>query len=154
MAFRNGKASCTLCNTATPPPPPPTGDFPITCEADCPSAVAVGDLVYVTGTEVGGVVQVDQVDPALRAKMPAIGIVTVKSTATRCTVHKLGLVAPSVALTAGSRYFVGSAGTLSPSPPPRTGPGTETIVQTVGYAVKSNQLLFNPGDLSILVLAN
>ena len=152
MAFRNGKASCVLCSTGTTPPS--TSDFPITCEADCPADVAVGDLVYVTGTEVGGVIQVDQVDPALRAKMPAIGIVTVKSTATRCTVHKLGLFTPPGALTAGSRYFVGSAGVLSASPPPRTGPGTETIVQIVGYAVKSDQLLFNAGDLSVLVLAN
>lgn len=150
MALRNGKSSCKLCDTSTPT----ISAIEITCQADCPVSVAIGDLVYVTGTEVGGIVQVDRADPALRAKMPAIGLVTAKTTTTRCTVHKFGLVTPSLTLTAGERYFVGTLGTLSSGPPPRTGPGTETLVQLIGYAVKSNELFFNPGDLSLLILQN
>ena len=146
MAFRNGKAGSLLCGTEAPPTDP--SDFPVTCEADCPASISVDDLVYVSGTEVGGIVQVDLADPVIMAKMPAVGIVTVKSTATRCTVHKLGLVTPSVGLIAGARYYVGLTGVLSLDPPFQTDPEIEIIIQTVGYAVKSNQLLFNVGDFA------
>jgi hypothetical protein len=116
--------------------------------ADCPSTVAVDDLVYVTGPEVSDVVQVDTVDVSDSATMPAIGIVTEKFTATTCHVVTMGEVTPALSLTPGKRYFVSSTGTLTlsvPSPPS----GNRQMVQVVGYAIATNRLIVLPNMMPV-----
>ena len=113
--------------------------LPLSFTADCPTSVAVDDLVYVTGPEVGGFYQVDTVDITDRSKMPAIGIVTEKTTATRCEVVTLGEIELGLSLTPGSRYFVGTNGQPSSTMPPRG--STETIRQIIGYALSADTMM-------------
>ena len=117
-------------------------DEPISTEADCSAAEAVGDCVYVSADAVSGVIQVRKVDVTDSAKMPAIGMILDKATSTTCTVALLGTV-PVGALPAfvpGKRYFVG-ASSKPVAVPPATPP---VLVQVVGIALDSGRLLFNP----------
>ena len=129
---------------------PFTGNFDATSDpleeaftfvGDCSAGEAVGDCVYVSGAEVLGVIQVRKVDVTDPAKMPAIGIILDKPTATTCTVAysggvTIGILPPFLP---GRMYFVGHS-----SKPDATRPASPAMVQVVGVAVTSGRLLFNP----------
>jgi len=120
-------------------------------DADCPSAIAVGDFVFITGVSVGGVFQVDKAAPKsttlLNTKMPALGVVLEKDTSTTCLVHTgPGIVSSTVlgvVLSPQSRYFVGFNGRISSSIPAPDAFGF-ALVQVVGVAVDSTKLLLAP----------
>ncbi len=109
--------------------------------AACIASDAVNDLVYVTGPAVSGLAQVSRVDIADIAKMPAVGIITAKSTPIRCTVA-LGGVVPIAGLFPGATYFVGPTGQPTSVRPP-AGPGGR-FIQAVGVALDAGRLSFNP----------
>ncbi len=109
--------------------------------AVCVASDAVNDLVYVTGPAVDGLAQVSRADIADVTKMPVIGIITTKSTPTRCTVALGGVVAIA-GLLPGATYFVGPSGQPTPVRPP-TGPGGR-FIQAVGVALDAGRLSLNP----------
>jgi hypothetical protein len=136
MAFRNGKAACTLCSTGTTPTPPVVSD---TLEANCLGTDAVGDWVHVTAEPAGGLYQVEKVDVTDLATMPSIGVIISKSSVTDCVIQTAGIFATS-GLTAGVPYVIGLDSQLSAAPPTPTAMG-RTITQGVGTALSSTELL-------------
>jgi hypothetical protein len=110
--------------------------------ANCLAADAVGDLVYVTGAEVGGRVQVSKVDIDDAAKMPVYAIIVSKQSATDCLVQLEGDVA-SAGLTPNALYFAGVDGKILEGPPPRPGSGYRRF-QVVGQADDDGSLVFQP----------
>lgn len=126
-----------------------TGASTVEFIADCPAAVAVDALVYVTGPSVLGVVQVDIIDVTVVAKMPAIGIVIQKITSTSCRVLTQGEVTPALTLVPGKRYFAGPTGSLAVVMPTPTVSGI-AFSQPVGYAIDTNRLLFDPEKIPII----
>lgn len=118
---------------------------PFTFIADCSVAEAVGDCVYVSADAVLGIVQVRKVDATDPLKMPALGVIVDKPTATACTVIYLGAL-PVGALPAflpGKRYFVGLSSQPVATPPVTPG----VLVQVIGIALDSGRLLFNPSPI-------
>lgn len=124
------------------PPPPASSDK--TFSANCLAGDAVGACVYVTGASVGGVIQVGTCDPANEIKMPAIGIITAKSSATDCTVQRFAvadLTGSGVAFVPASRAFVGFTGLPVTTPPtPGASPSGYVMLQTVGVATEAAAL--------------
>ena len=127
---------------------PFTGTFDVAAEstidpfvfaATCQATDAVNQFVYVAGDAVGGVAVVACADPTDPAKMPAIGMILSKSSATDCVVVWLGVVALA-GLTPNARYFLDSTGfavdSLSAVRP--------VIVQVLGQALDSGRLLLTP----------
>jgi len=118
-------------------------------EADCTATDVVGDFVRVTGAPVNAFYQVGNVDITIPAHMPVAGIITEKSTLTRCFVVRFGIVdvglfpSPPV-LVPGQKYWVGFDGRLTPSMPvPVSG---ISIVQLIGHALSQNELLLLEGS--------
>lgn len=126
----------------------PPIESPFTFLADCSAAEAVGDCVYVSADAVLSVVQVRKAVPSDGTKMPAIGIILDKPTATTATVVYLGAFPVGLlpAFLPGKRYFVGSA-----SQPTSAPPSAPAIIQVVGVALDSARLLFNPSSVVIKV---
>ena len=113
--------------------------------ADCPSATAVGDFVYITGAAVSGIRQVDTVDITVVATMPAIGVVISKATTTRCTVQTGGEITTVAPLTVGKVYYVGADGTpVLVGGFPTLTIGEIAVFQDIGYAVDTNVLVVLP----------
>jgi hypothetical protein len=103
----------------------------------CLSSLAVGDLVYIT---TGG--SAEKIDRTDIAKMPAVGVVTAKSTPLLATIQFIGPVSVYTGLTEGAEYFAGSDG--RPVSPLSKGP-TETIfTQSIGFALDSTTLFLKP----------
>jgi hypothetical protein len=111
-------------------------------EADCLGTDVVGDLIHIRADEVAGFVQVEKVDIEDPSTMPAIGIITEKSTATRCFVQTFGII-ELAGLSVGSRYWVGSDSQISDTPPARV-IGVNVVAQVVGVALTSGKLFLNP----------
>lgn len=86
-------------------------------QANCLSTDAVGTLVYITGPEISGLIQVTQVNPISLSKMPAFGVIVSKSSSTICLVQRFGVTTVFTGLTAGKVYYVGSNGSPSLTPP-------------------------------------
>ena len=114
-------------------------------DAACPSYVNVRQLVRISGPPVGGVRQVDLVDPSNSSKMPAIGVVVEKSSPTQCLVQIIGEVNGGLfsGLTPNGRYFVGADAYIV-FPPPAPAPGGYMMVQIVCVAVAPSVLLVEP----------
>jgi len=117
-----------------PPPAPSNSTF----TADCLAGDAVGACVYITGPTVAGVVQVATADPSDDSKMPAVGIITAKASATSCTVQRAAiadLTGSAVALTAGDQAWVGLSGLVVGVPPLASASGSGYVVlQPIGVA--------------------
>lgn len=115
--------------------------------ANCLSGDAVGDAVYITGAISLGRYQVSKVDPADYSKMPAVGMIIAKSTATECTVQFRGRIESIyTGLTPGNVLFVGTSGALV-STPPTPGP-SNMFIQKVGVALSTTVVGFEP-DLTL-----
>lgn len=107
----------------------------------CVAGDAVGDLMYMTGAGK----TVAKVDPTNNAKMPAIGCIISKSSATSCVIQTNDLVSSVyTGLTPGKMYFAGtnSKPTLTR---PTPGVGLTLLVQPVGFAIDTNLFLMTPG---------
>ena len=117
-----------------------SGSTFIEYEANCPSAAAVDDFVYITGPSIGGMLQVNTVDIKNTQTMPAFGIIVDKTTPILCTVRVSGEVVPANVLTPGKRYFIDQAGKPSDTMP-TPDPGGKAAVQAAAYALDTNRLL-------------
>lgn len=113
-------------------------DEPLVFPASCQSSDSAGDCVYISGDSTAGLAQVTRADIADTSKMPAIGIITSKSSSTSCLVAYLGVVPITVALP-GKIYFVGSDGK-----PTATRPAGPALIQSVGVALDASRLLLHP----------
>jgi hypothetical protein len=113
-------------------------ELPAICEA----VDQVGDVVYIAGDSVGGVIQVSKVDVTNYSKMPGVGVILSKSTLTRCMILRYGILNVS-GLIPGRTYFVGLEGTPTVTRPV-AGVGQKVFVQVLGVAMDSSRLLFNP----------
>jgi hypothetical protein len=102
----------------------------------------------VAGPEVAGVAQVATADPSTLAKMPAVGVVTDKTSPTTCTVQRLGRVdlsASALTFSPGSRLFVSLTGAVSGTVPAASAsPSGYVFVQPIGVATAAATLEFNP----------
>lgn len=106
----------------------------------CDPSLLVGDCVVIDGPKVGPHVVVDLADPLAASYRPAAGIVTRKYSSTLCLVQFFGPMAGVYSgLTPGAPYFVGVDGRLTATPP--TSPA---VVQQIGIATDSGELLVNP----------
>lgn len=107
----------------------------------------VGAFVNISGASVGGVYQVETVDPRDPTKMPALGVIISKSTLTSCLVHVGPGVVSAFVLGTGlipqKRYFVGLNGLIS-STLPTALLGGLALIQVVGHALDSSNLLLIP----------
>lgn len=112
--------------------------------ANCLATDSVGDCVYVTGNEVGGLYQVSKADPTNWAKMPAVGVITSKRSPTECRVQFLGEIQNVyTGLTVRNILFVAVDGRLSPTPP-APAPGGYAFVQPMGTVLSSARLMIMP----------
>jgi hypothetical protein len=107
---------------------------------DCDASLAVGDIVYqdaITDTFVNKSVNNTEVQPS-------IGVVITKLTTVRAEVLILGLQAGFAGLSIGAKAFLGTTGGVT-STKPATG-----YVQTLGVAVSSTQIFFQPNAQRVL----
>jgi len=112
--------------------------------ANCLVTDSVGDCVYVTGDKIGNLYQVAQADPADQSKMPSLGIIMSKTSATECKVQFIGESnGLYIGLTPGGTLFVGSDGRLSHTPPVPD-PGGYAFIQAMGSAISSETVILLP----------
>jgi hypothetical protein len=119
--------------------------------ANCQATDQIGDLVYISGDSVGGVIQVTKVDITNYSKMPGVGAIVSKSTSTQCRILRYGILSVP-GLIPGRTYFVGFNGTPIPTRPVATG-GQKAFVQVLGVAMDSSRMLFNPSFNLIQVIS-
>ena len=113
-------------------------------KANCLATDSVGDCVYVTGDTVGGFYQVAKADPRDQLKMPSIGIITIKKSATECRVQFIGEVANVyTGLIPRSTLFVGLTGRLT-NIVPIPASGGYAFVQAMGSSVSSTVVVMLP----------
>lgn len=107
-------------------------------EFTVPGAVAVGDLVYMTGSFAA-----DQADNGGVSTSPGLAIVIDKPTATTATLAYSGAIdIPGASMTAGALQFLGSSGALIEAGALPSTPGS--VIQQLGIALDADTLLFNP----------
>lgn len=111
--------------------------------ANCPATLSIGDMAYISGPMSNDLYQVDKVDVTNYSKMPAIGIVTAKSSSTVCSVMTLG-VHDSTDITPGTKYYVGVSGRITSTPPQSSLVGQPVFIQIVGVGMGATKLLFQP----------
>lgn len=111
-------------------------------EADCIATDTAGDFVYITGSSVGGIRQVEKADVFDTSKMPAVGVIVLKRTTTRCVVQAFGEIS-AVGLVPQARYWVGTDSRLASAFPPRP-VGDIVVAQVVGVALDTTALMLRP----------
>jgi len=121
-------------------PVPPITEHTFT--GTCLAGDAVGDLMYVSGAALA----VTKADVTNFVKLPAVGCIVSKPSATSCIVQTSGLVSGVYSgLTPGKLYVVGtnSRPTLTlPTP----GVGSSLFLQGIGIAIDTNLLLMSPAS--------
>ena len=106
------------------------------------STDSVGDIVYITGDSVLGVIQVSTADITDYSKMPGVGAIISKSSPTDCMILRYGIL--NVAgLIPGKIYFLNFDGTPTVAKPVATG-SQKIFIQVVGVAMDSSRLFLNP----------
>lgn len=129
------------------PPGPAGAASAVDLAANCLASDAVEDLVYITGPDVAGILQVTKIDIDDGAKMPAAGVIVAKATPTSCTVRFQGEFDLAVsAFTPGSPVFASASGILSTTPPTRPGVGSR-FIQRLGVALTGTKLVIMPAPL-------
>ncbi len=105
--------------------------------ANCLATDTIGSCVYVTGPKIGQRYQVATADPSTTLKMPAIGVIVSKTSATECTVQLFGEVTGIYSgFVPGVTLYVGVAGQPSHTPGP--------ISQVLGAAISTAVALLFP----------
>ena len=118
--------------------------------AACATTDSVGDLVCISAGFTGGNYTVTKADPSDYTKMPAVGVIVSKPTATLAVVQfSLEIKEIYAALVPGRVYFVGTNGWPSAVPPAPT-PGGRAYVQPVGVAVDETVLRLDPAKTMIV----
>lgn len=110
--------------------------------ANCQGTDQVGDMVYVSGDSIGGIIQVSKVDITDYSKMPGVGVIVSKSSSTQCVILRYGILSV-LGLIPGKTYFVDFNGAPTATRPVATG-GQKVFVQVLGVAMDSSRMLFNP----------
>lgn len=106
----------------------------------CPSDSAVGDLVFVAGAAKA----VDLADPADPYKMPTVGCIIEKMSATICVVQTHGIVsAVYTGMVPGRMYYVG-IDSRPVDAPPMPGIGVTHYIQAIGIALDTTSLILSP----------
>ena len=95
-----------------------------TATYDCPSSVAVGDWVYLSGSN-----SVTVADNGSEATCNVLGIVILKPTTIRAVVRSFGQTTALSGLTAAQRYWMGTAGAMTSTPP------SSGVFQQLGSAI-------------------
>ena len=115
----------------------------------CQATDSVGDFVYVSNSAVGDKWTVSKADPFDKDKMPAIGCLIQKTSATEGKVRLLGEVNGIFSgLTVGKTYHVIDSGIAVL--PPSAGVNGYSIAQIVGVAVSDDKFLVNVSMLRIV----
>jgi len=110
---------------------------PRTLPATCQASDAAGDCVYVTGDMSGGRYLVSKSDPNDPAKLPAIGVLVAKLTATECTIQVEGALEGLYSgLLPGRLLYVGNDGRPTHAIP--------AVAQIIGVASSTTGLVVNP----------
>lgn len=112
--------------------------------AACQAGNAVGDLVFEVSAGVPNP-NVDLADPTDRTKMPAIGIIVSKPTATLAVVHVLGDLDGLTGLTDGEIHYVSATGKLTPTPPVPP-PAGVAVQQSMGQSLGTTRILLSPSN--------
>lgn len=108
-------------------------------EANCLAGDLLNQFVRVVGNTLG-VPDVTKVDPSDASKMPALGIIVQKPTATTCLVQVTGQTTTFSPVIAGSFYYVGATAlpvSVAPAPP--------ALKQVVGVGLDTARLLLRSG---------
>lgn len=108
-------------------------------EANCLSSDLVNHFVRVTGNTLS-VPNVTRVDVTDSTKMPAVGVIVQKPTATTCLVQVSGQITSFSPVAAGSWYYVGASSFPVAAPPSFPG-----IPQVVGLGLDTARLLLQHG---------
>ena len=108
-----------------------------TFDATCQATDAVGNLVYSKADN-----EVETIDITDSSKMPAVGIILEKITATTCVVQTFGPY-EIAGLTPGQRYWAGALGVPSDLFPTAASGGI-AIAQVVGFALSTDELILDP----------
>ena len=122
---------------------------PSTILADCLAGDVVRAPVYITGPKVGPMWQVATADAFDAGKMPVVGFIEDKPTATTCVVRLSGELSGFVGLTSGAHVFVG-LGVIGHAPVTRPGSGVRHV-QVVGVAVSTTEILVKVDDVKIII---
>jgi hypothetical protein len=126
------------------------GSAAATIRASCMLTDQIGDLVYIRANA-NGAYKVARANPALRAKMPAVGVIIRKWGYTDCIVQLQGPVLgvyTGLALT--TVYTVGDNGRPVDTPPAPAAPGDVRYVQHIGTPLDGAVLDLQP-SLHLLV---
>lgn len=125
------------------------GRLPNVQAADCTAAEAVGDPVYISSAAVGDRWQVRTTDYTDFNKMPAVGVIIDKPTATTCVVQVGGEVSIYTGLTVGRKVFVSISGIEQP-PVSRPLSGVK-YVQSLGVATGTTTVAMNVGSSMVRI---
>lgn len=120
-------------------PPSTTGEE---LQYDCSSSVVFGKLVYIDSNN-----NVNLADNTNINTTPCIGMVISKPTTLSCIVKTNGEIEGLSGITPGQRYFLGTEGDITSTPPTESG----SIIQVIGIGTKSDSLLLLL-DYSIILL--
>jgi hypothetical protein len=108
----------------------------------CLASDNVGDVVCINGETVDGILQVTRADISNPLKVPAIGVITSKSSLILCTVTRYGVIQASLTSPQGL-CFVGEDGRPTITRPSPSAGGS-LFIQVLGAALGTNQVLLNP----------
>lgn len=108
--------------------------------AICAVGDAVGDFVYINGPLIGADYSVTKADVTQYTKVPSIGVIIHKLSATKCVVQMSGNVTGIyTGLTPGRSYWLGTNGQANILPPSPAILG-KAYLQLVGVALDPNIL--------------
>ena len=115
-------------------------------DADCTVAELVGEMVYITGNEVAGVLQVAKCDITDKAKSIAWGMIISKPTTTTAKVVRIGDIEY-----VGSAFTAGEAVVVDTDSKPTTtapvpGTGVTYYLQDLGVAIAVDKFSLNPSS--------
>ncbi len=114
-------------------------------EATCLSTDQVGHCVYIrAGVNGGGNYRVGKSNIELDLKVPAIGIIIDKITATDCFVQCSGELSGFGSLDPGKMIFVGRDALIQQAPIPEPDPGGQVFIQRMGTALSADTILLDP----------
>lgn len=115
----------------------------------CQAGDDQGDLIHFIDPVTPGTLEVERVDPRFRIKMPAIGIIKEKTTATEATVllygYNKGLYS---GLTINEALYVGIDGRITTTPPTPS-IGGSIYIQFVGETIGFDEIVFWPNHMMI-----
>ena len=111
--------------------------------AECLPTDNVWDVVSVRGDSVAGVYQVGKANPLDYTKLPGVCVILSKTDSTHCVLSRAGIVYVPTGLVPGKVAFLGANGEPTTTRPvPHV--GQFLFIQTLGVAMDSSRLLFNP----------